>query len=305
MLPTNANSRGAIALLFAMAAFVVNDALMKRLTEMMPVSEALLLRGGLTSLVMASALPFLAGWGGWAMLRDRNVLLRSIFEALSALTFITALSQLPLGTVTAISMASPLLITVIGALWFNEGVGWRRWLAALVGFGGTLFIIRPSVEGINGYAVLAFLCCFVVAGRDVMTKRIGAKIPVVVIALGAALSITLVSGALSLTNLYDPWTTPSATAWLLLAGSTVFVIVGNVLVVYAFRDVEVSVVAPFRYTVIIWALLLGWIGWGHTPDLLAVIGMSLIIGSGLYTLHREAIRRREARIAEALAEAEK
>lgn len=302
MQPANANARGAVALMLAMAAFVLNDALMKRLSEVMPVSEALLLRGVMTTIVMGSLLPFMAP-GGLRLLLRPHVIYRSLFEAASAFTFITAISHLPLADVTAITMASPLLITVIAALWFKESVGWRRWLAVLVGFAGTVIIIRPGASGIDPYALLAVICVFVVAGRDVMTRRIGFDVPVVVIALGASVSITLISAALSLSGAYAPWVMPDAHATLMLVGTAVFVMLGNVFVVHAFRGVELSAVAPFRYTVIVWALLLGWFFWGHTPDLWAFVGMALVIGSGLYTLHREAIRRREARIADALAQA--
>lgn len=292
MTTTARNLRGIIAMVIGMAAFVINDALVKLVREEWETGQILAVRG-------AFALVLLILWFGTAgryrqvmLIADRVVAMRALLESVVAILFISALGQLALADITAILMLAPLIITGLSMAFFGEKVGWRRWLAVAVGFAGMLLVIQPGGNAMPFWpAMMAIASAVCVALRDSATRLM----PPRVTALAATMATTLATTAtgLALANATGTWKPLSFAAAWPLAAAAIFVLIANVAMIEAHRDVDLSVVSPFRFSVIVWAVLLGIVVFGEWPTPLALGGIVLIAGSGLYTLHREQARRRE------------
>ncbi|MCZ8182019.1 MAG: DMT family transporter [Beijerinckiaceae bacterium] len=292
MLQSQKNLRGILMMVLAMACFVLNDTLVKLARVTLEAGQILVIRG-IVALVLLMI--WLRASGMMRRLGDAahpKLLARGGIEATIAMSFITALGVMPLADITAILMAAPLIITALSMVLFGEQIGWRRWSAVVVGFGGMLLVVRPGGTGIPLLAlVLAIYSVIGVGLRDLLTRRIPMDIPSVVIALTSTLGTLL--GGLVLVIATGIWRPFGMTELLYTAGAATFVILGNLAMIEACRDVELSVVSPFRYVVIVWAVLLGIFVFGEWPAPIALLGIALIGASGLYTLHRERVRHRE------------
>lgn len=280
------NIRGITYLLIAMGSFTIGDAVMKLVAEQMPLYQAVTLRGVMTIPLLLLIARFT---GGLKIARLRGawgpVALRTLGEVGATLCFFMALVNLPLATVTAINQSVPLGVTAGAALFFREPVGWRRTLAILAGLCGVLLIVRPGAEGMNGYAVFAMASVGFVVLRDLATRRLAKDISSISVALAATLAITLLSAAISLPQGWEPVPTQS---WPLIFVAGILVMVGYIFVIRMMRVGQVSAITPFRYSALLWALLLSWLIWGHVPDALSALGALIVVGSGLFTLLREA-----------------
>ncbi|MGE7472602.1 DMT family transporter [Bosea sp. NPDC003192] len=281
------NRRGIIAMMAAMTLFCCNDALMKLAREVFPAGQALALR---TIFAMAASLAlvvFMSDWRKLPLGLRPVVLARAGFEALCALTFIWALGLLPLANITAIVMASPLLIVLLAVLLRIESVGWRRALALTVGFIGVLIVMRPSADGFSAAALVALAGAGFVAIRDLTTRFISSDVPSTVVSLTATVVVGLLGVGMSA---LETWQSPWRIELAYLAGAALLVTAGSFSIISAFRNTDVGVVAGYRYSVVPIAVLIGWLVWGETPDGIAYAGIALIVGSGLYTLHRQRAR---------------
>lgn len=287
-----ANRRGILAIVSAMACFAGNDAIVKVVARHMPLGEVLFVRGLMVCVLVGSILAALGHLRNLRHAASPRVIVRSGFEAMAALLFTSALIRMPIAELSTIVLMSPLIITALSVLIFGEVVGWRRWSAILVGFLGVLFVVKPTPGAFDVWAMVGLACAFASAGRDLMTRRLPPGVPSIVVSFMAAVAVTVVGAALGVSETWQP------IAWDelgLLAVGAVLLAAGNFLVVLAYRDVDVSAVAPFRYSLLIWAGMAGYFIFGEVPDRWSAAGAALIVGSGVYALHREAMRAREAR----------
>lgn len=280
--------RGVASMTLSMMLFIVNDSLVKVVSASLGAGQLIAIRGLIASLIVlaiivgtgaARHLP--RAWGGPAVWRG-------VLDMVGSLLYLLALFHMPIGNATAINMTSPLGMTAAAALFLKESVGWRRWSAVVVGFCGVLMVVQPRADGFNYWSLLAIGAVFFVVARDLMTRRMRADIPSLVIVLSASVVVMLGAFGFSLAEGWKP------VAWsdiALLGLAAAFVIGGYYLIVDAMRHGALSVVGPFRYTALIWALLSGYLVWGDVPNLLAISGIAVIVGSGLYVLHRERVRR--------------
>lgn len=279
------NARGALFMTVSMAAFVANDTVMKLVFEDLPLFQSIFLRGVLTTLTFA-----LIAWRLGALRLpelngDRRLIAIRVFaECGATFFFLTALYNMPLATLTAILQAAPLTITLAGALFLREPVGWRRLLAIGVGFAGVLLIVRPGPAGIDLYAIYALVAVGFVTLRDLVTRRMPRTVPSMLVALATAGGVTVFA---ALGTLAEDWVRPVATNWAYLGSAVVFVLGGYLFSIMAMRVGELGVVSPFRYTGLVWALILGLVVFGDWPDHLTKLGAALIVGTGLFTLYRE------------------
>ena len=286
------NMRGAVLMTLCMAAFTANDACMKALSAYLPFWQALFLRGLAVCTVMGVAARAMGpirldlGVREW-----RLIVLRALGEVGAAYFFITALFHMPLANATAILQALPLAVTLAGALIFREAVGWRRWLAIAVGFTGVLLIVRPGAEGFTVYSVYALISVAAVTLRDLVTRRLPGHVPTVLVALSGAVAVTVFGGIGAAVTTWAPLT---GTAALLLAGAAGFVILGYILSVTVMRTGEIGFVAPFRYTSLVWSLILGFLVFAEFPDGLTLLGGAIVVTTGIFTLYRERQRGRRA-----------
>jgi drug/metabolite transporter (DMT)-like permease len=214
----------------------------------------------------------------WRSLCERAVWVRGVFDGLSSITYLTALIHMPLADATAINLASPLFILVLAVIFLHERLLWLRTLAAVIGFIGVLLIVRPSGEGFNVYAGLCVLGTLGHAIRDLLTRRISAQVPGLLITLATAASVTVLSGLWSLTT---PWVPVSTMAWVWLGLASACLAGAYHLIIMAMRHGDMGVIAPFRYSALLYALVLGYLIWGEIPDTWTWIGIGLLVGAGL------------------------
>ncbi|MCB2117566.1 MAG: DMT family transporter [Rhodobacteraceae bacterium] len=291
-MPFGDNARGALFMSVAMAAFTLNDTCMKAVTATLPLYQAIFLRGTLTTLGLLvigwrmGGLRFRlpAGDGKW-------LVLRTLGEVGGTLTFLTALRHMPLANLSAILQSLPLAVTLAAAFFLGESIGWRRLSAILVGFAGVLLIVRPGTEGFDRWSLLGLSSVACVVLRDLATRRMSSALPSVTIAVAAALSVTLTGAALLPVSGWEAVGAPRAG---LIATAAAFLIVGYLLIVMAMRTGEIGIVAPFRYTSLLFAIVLGWAVFHQLPDTMTIFGAAIVIATGVYTFHRERQRARSA-----------
>ena len=249
------NRRGILAIVAATATFTANDTIVKIIARSCPLGEVLFARGLMTCVLVAAVL---ASFGHFSALRaalSGVVVIRSGFEAMAAIFFTTALIHMPLAELSTIILISPLVITALSVLLLGEIVYWRRWTAIAIGFAGVLFVVKPTPSAFDAWALLGVLCAFASASRDLLTRRLDPGTPTLVVSFAAAAAVT-VTGLLM--GLWEAWRALSLGEVGLLAVAATFLATGNFLVVVAFRGPEISVVAPFRYSILLWAGIAGF-----------------------------------------------
>ncbi|MCO6390303.1 EamA family transporter [Aliihoeflea aestuarii] len=279
------NTRAALFMAVSMAGFTFNDALTKTVIADMNAAQVMFVRGTFAT-VLIGVLALHGGvFSSLGSLRRPLVAVRALGEVGSTLCFLAALSQMPLANVSAILQALPLAVTMGAALFMSEPVGWRRWSAILVGFAGVMIIVRPGFEGFNSYSLLALLCVAFCALRDLITRRIPDEVPSLAISFATALFVTIAGAVLVVP--YGGWTELTVSSTSRLLAAAVLVIVGYQFIIMAMRAGDISFVAPFRYTALVWAILLGFVMFGEVPDVAMILGASIVVASGLYTLYRE------------------
>lgn len=280
----------------SMAGFTMNDALTKAVVGSMNTGQVMLVRG-----LFATCLIGLLAWRLGALRAPGVILhpmvgLRILGEVGGTVTFLTALAHMPLANASAILQALPLAVTMGAALFLAEPVGWRRWCAITVGFLGVMVVVRPGLEGFNTYSLFALICVMFCAVRDLATRQAPAKIPTLFLSTVTAASVTL-SGAVLVVPL-GGWSPLGLVEIGLLMAAAVLLLFGYQFIIMSLREGEISFIAPFRYTALLWSIFLGFLAFGDIPDAAMLIGASIVVLSGLYSLYREQIVGRKTPIAE-------
>ncbi len=286
------NLRGTAYMCLSMMAFTVNDTFMKAVTQSLPLFQTIALRG---LLAMAGLALIAVSTGAFRQSLTRSDLklvgIRSIADVFATVFFLVALLHLPLANLSAILQAMPLAVTLGAALIYGDKVGWRRMTAILVGFVGVLIIIRPGTAGFDRYALLGVASVICVVARDLAVRPMKGHVPSVIVALGAAVAVTAMG---MIGTVWGGWQAVSLTQSLQILGAGSFLIVGYLCAVTAMRSGDIGVVAPFRYTSLLWAILLGWVAFGALPDFWTVIGSAIVVCAGIFTLLRERALKRAA-----------
>lgn len=279
------NSRGIVFMAIAMATFTVNDSFMKAVTQVLPLSQAIVIRGVMTLsalLILARVMKIqtLAIPAG-----DRRLLgWRTLAELGATLAFLLALRQMPLANLSAILQSLPLAVTLGAAIALKEPVGWRRMTAIFVGFCGVLLIVRPGTEGFNIWSVLALISVAFVVVRDLTTRQFSHGLPSVTIAIYTSVAVTGMGFA---GLVVEDWIEVAPETLAMLAGASAMLIMGYLFIVMAMRVGDVAIVAPFRYSALIWAILLGWLVFDDFPKGITLLGAFIVVLTGLYTYVRE------------------
>jgi drug/metabolite transporter (DMT)-like permease len=290
-----ANSRGVVAMSAGMASFILNDTLVKVVSQSLPASQLIFIRGVFATVLLVAAAAAMGQLRLLPLLADRRVAVRSALDAFATLTYLTSLFHLPIGNATAINMATPLFITVFAVLAFKEQVGPGRWLAIATGFVGVLLVVQPTGAAFNAYAVLCLGGTLLHAGRDLTTRVIDRRVPSILVTLATSVAVMLLAGTWGLWHDWQPVTLVQLGR---LLAASVFLSVGYFLLIVSMRSGEMSVVAPFRYSGLLFALLLGYVVWGDVPNTIAWVGIALLVGAGLAVLHGQRAPRPAARTAE-------
>lgn len=285
------NLRAILAMVGAMLIFALSDVMMKIVGSKLPVGELLVLRGSLASVLILSVAWFTGALAGFRQMLVPIVLWRSLAEAICSVLYFIALVAMTLADAAAVAQFAPLAVMAGAALLLGEPIGWRRWTAAGIGFLGVLLIIKPGTSAFQPAALIMLGSNLFVATRDLITRRLPASMPTILVAAAAMIAVTL-AGAAMLP--FGTWVPPTPFEWLLLAGSSIAVIGGFLLTIIGMRTGDIGVVSPFRYSFMLFATLASLAFFGDVPDSWSWAGIGLILGSGLYSIHRERRRRRLA-----------
>ena len=281
------NLKGILFMILAMAGFAFEDLFIKLLSTYFPISEVIIILGFTGTFIffiiaLLQNAPIIH-----KDLLNKHVIIRTICELLGAVFFVTAIALTPLSSATAILQIAPLLVTIGAVIFFKEKVGWRRWTAVFIGFIGVLLIVRPGFEGFMPASIFAILGSVFLAARDLATRAMQVKLPSVTIALYAFIAFGI-SGILII-PFNSPMLIPTSNQIIYFIGASAFGVIAYYSLVISSRIGEMSVISPFRYSRIVFAMLLAIIILDENPDGLTLIGASIVVASGLYTFVRETV----------------
>jgi drug/metabolite transporter (DMT)-like permease len=288
--PQNLTLRAGLYMVIAMACFILNDTCIKTIGTTLPLGEIITIRGVLSVLVIAVICVQQGVLGSMPSLFTANVMTRSLLDVAGTFMFLTALVHMPIANLTAILQSVPLAVVLVSVIFLKEKVGLRRTAAILAGFIGVLLIVRPLPSTFTIYEVLALGIVFILAFRDLITKRIPAHIPTFIIALANACFVAL--GGIVF-GLYQGFQKVELWQFGLLCAAAILLATGYMFMVATLRLGDLSATAPFRYSNVLFAIILGMVVFSEYPDAVSYVGMVLIIAAGIYAAHREAILSRK------------
>lgn len=293
--PRSENLTGILLMLASMALFAVEDLFLKLAAVDLPIGQIILISAGLGLPVFV-----LMAWrqGQRVLVKDAlqpAVIARNIGEVVAAASYVAALAAVPLGTVASVLQALPLFMTMGAALVFGEAVGWRRWTAILVGFLGVIMVIQPGADGFRLEALLVLISVAGIVLRDLASRAIPKRVTTAQVSAWGLMSVTALG--LGMIAVSGDVRAMTGLETLVLAGAVVFGTAGYWAVTKASRTGEVSVVAPFRYSRLVFSMGIGVVFLGERPDPLTLVGAAIIVGSGLYAFARERARKRASQAA--------
>ncbi len=276
-------SVGIILMCVGVALLCVNDAIAKTLTAGYSPAQVLFLRN---IIALPFAILVVLRFGGRQALKSYRPgahMLRGLIWLCAAMLFFTSLKYLPLAGATALIFVAPVFITALSALVLKEQVGWRRWSAVLVGFAGVMIVLQPGgatfqMASLLPVATALFYAVLMISARWVDPRESVWTLMLYLVGAGAILAAVLMPFVWVPVRLEDLW---------LFIGIAFFGTAGMTMMTQAFRFAPASVVAPFDYTALIWATLLGWLFWAEVPSLATYLGAAVIIASGSYIVWRE------------------
>lgn len=280
------NLRGAVLMTLAMLGFAGEDMFIKLMAGALPTWQIIAALGCGGALVFGTLTVLMGQRLLTRAFLSRAVLLRNLGELIGTVGFVTAIALTPLSSASAVLQATPLAVTLGAALFLGEPVGWRRWSAILAGFVGVLLVIRPGLEGFDINSLFAVQGVIGLAIRDLSTRRVDRGVSSYQLSFLAFLTLIPAAGVLSLVSPRAP-VLPDAYLWSMTAGAVVLGALSYYAIVGAMRIGEVSFVTPFRYSRMLFALVVGFFVFGERPDVLTLLGAAVIVGSGIYTVLRE------------------
>lgn len=279
------NSRAALLMVGAMAGYTINDAFMKALAPDIPLFQAIFVRGTLITLLLVGM-----AWGNGSLSIRLNrkemlmIVIRSLLEFVGTFFFLTALFNMPMANLSAILQSLPLTVALAAAVFLKEPIGWRRMSAIVIGFFGVLLIVRPGTDGFNIYSVFGLITVITITARDLLARVIPSSVPSMTIAVAASIAVTLFGG---FGMIGRAWVPIEGGHWLLFSGSVVSLLLGYIFSVTVMRIGDVGFVAPFRYTSLLIALVLGLLFFDEWPDAQTLIGCAIVVAMGVWVLFRE------------------
>ncbi|MHA7889231.1 DMT family transporter [Roseicyclus sp.] len=279
------NLKGMAWMTLAMLGFALTDMVLVFATRELPLGQILFLFG------IGGAVLF----GIWARLQGhrwlspvllmRPVMLRNAAEVLATGAFLVALSLIPLSTLSAVIQANPLLVTLGAAVFLGEKVGWRRWLAIGVGLCGVLVILRPGAEAFDPNILFAVAAAVGLSLRDLATRPVPKHVPTTLLASYSFAAVGL-TGALVLV-IFGSWVTPSPAMAVTLPAAVLTGMLAYFAITAAMRVGEIAVVTPMRYTRLVFAFVIAVVVFDETIDPMTILGVAIVVATGLYTLWRE------------------
>ena len=283
-------AKGAWCMIIGALLLTSQDAISKWLTTDYHAGEILFYRGFFSFIPIAI---LVAHAGSWRILGTRNfksTMLRAILGTATSIFVVLSFIHLPLATALAIIFLSPIMLTALSVPLLGERVGWRRWLAVFVGFAGVLLIVRPTGDGMVIYYIIPLITALLSTFRDIATRHMRGGDSSVSI-LFYSMLVAIVAGAISLPLFGTHW--PSPSDWTLFATAGAMIGISHLLTIQALLFAPGGTVAPFKYLSLVYAAGIGYLVWGDMPDGWMIAGAALVVGAGLFILHRE-MRRKDA-----------
>lgn len=272
----------------AMAGFALEDMFLKSAAHLLPVGEILMIFGTGGTLVFAVLCVRRRQRLLHPAILTGPILLRAGFEVMGRLFYTLAIALTPLSSASAILQATPLVVVAGAALFLGERVGWRRWSAIALGFAGVLIILRPGLDGFTALSLLAVLGTLGFAGRDLATRAAAPILSNLQLGVyGFAMMVPTGAGLMAFSG-GAAW--PDGLTTVQMLAATGFGVAAYYALTAAMRMGEVAVITPFRYTRLVFALILGAAVFAERPDALTLIGSAVIVVSGIYTLLRSRAR---------------
>ena len=291
-MPMSTNIRASLYMMLSMSGFTINDLFIKSLGGDLPTGQIMAVRGVFLSLMILLIAIQQGVLKRYKELFIPLVALRSAAEAGATLLFLTALTILPFSTISAILQSLPLVVALGAALLLKESIGWRRWIAILIGLVGVLIIIRPGGDGFHPATMLMIMSVLFAAGRDLTTRCLPKELPSLLVSLATAVSICMVGAVLS--SAQNNWQPTNTTQLGTLFIAACFLFIGYQFLVLAMRTGDIAYVVPYRYTSLLWAIAGGYLVFSEVPDKYTLIGSAIVVATGLFTLYRELIAGRRA-----------
>ena len=272
------NALGSLYMTLGSLAYVVNDSLVRAATDQgLDVYQALFLRGCAMLVVFTTA-----GWIRRERLRREHlsgaVLTRVAAEVVATALFFAALVHLEFANAQTILMLVPFAVTAVAALTLGERVGPLRYLTVVVGFVGVLAVVRPTPSAFSPWALVVVAAAMALVVREFATRRVEPSTPPLPVAFLTAVAITSMMGLISM---FTGWGAITGAAVVMLVAACCFLVAGYLFTIETVRVGDLSVSAPFRYTTVVGAVVLGLVMFGERPDALTLIGCVLIVGAGV------------------------
>ena len=283
-------AKGILLMLLSLFLLTCSDATTKWLGADYPAGEIICLRAVFSLLPILVMVALTGGLKALRIVDRRGQTWRAFYFAVGTSLIALSMIVLPIADAAAILYAGPLIITALAVPLLKERVGWRRWTAIAIGFAGVVIMLRPTPSAIQWLAFLPLAAAFCSSMRDIWARRLTGSESATSMMFWSALA-TIVLGGITLPF---AWSTPTLLDWMLMAMSGTFIGVGHYFMIEAYRVAEAAVVAPFKYSGIIWAVMFGYFIWGDIPDAFIITGGVVVIASGLYILHRETLRKKRA-----------
>ena len=271
-----------------------NDAVSKYLTESYPIGQVICLRQAAALLAMIPYIVWVTGWGALRVNAWGRQLTRGLLFAVSATLMVLGLSLLPLATVIAITFAGPLFVALLSASMLGERVNAVRWIAILIGFAGVLIAVRPATGAFEWALLIPLGTALVTGCRDVVTRQLS-RTETSMSVLVVSTTVVMLAGLLTVPLGWNAVTAVDA-GWFLIAGA--LHAGAHFLTIEAFRLGAAAMIAPFRYTSLLWAVLIGLAVWRDVPDPWVITGGLIIVAGGVLMLRSDIPARREQSRAE-------
>ena len=272
-------------MMMSMACFAVEDTFIKLLSARLPATQILFsigFGGALITLVLAIVLNVnLAD----KILLNKHVISRTIADLFGALSFTSAMVLIPMSLLASILQATPLFVTLGAAILLGEKVGWRRWSAIFIGFLGVIIILQPGYGSFQLASLLGLAAVLCLALRDVVTRDMATEIPTLTVTFYACLAMG--SAGFIAYPFFGPPIMPTSYEAIILICAAIIGLTGYFLLVLATRKGDVSVIAPFRYSRLLFSLGLASLILGEKLTLPILLGGLLVVSSGIYTFGRE------------------
>jgi drug/metabolite transporter (DMT)-like permease len=279
------NLRSILFMMMSMACFAVEDTFIKLLSARLPATQILFsigFGGALITLVLAIVLNVnLAD----KILLNKHVISRTIADLFGALSFTSAMVLIPMSLLASILQATPLFVTLGAAILLGEKVGWRRWSAIFIGFLGVIIILQPGYGSFQLASLLGLAAVLCLALRDVVTRDMATEIPTLTVTFYACLAMG--SAGFIAYPFFGPPIMPTTYEAIILICAAIIGLTGYFLLVLATRKGDVSVIAPFRYSRLLFSLGLASLILGEKLTLPILLGGLLVVSSGIYTFGRE------------------